>query len=140
MVLAAVGRVLKQTMRISDLAARWGGEEFVVALTSTDLEGGRIAAERTRVCIEALHVTDPTGARIPLTASVGLASRLPEETVEQLMDRADHAMYAAKAAGRNRVGVDESTDLPGTRSGVPFLEVGAPQSVLSHMARPSRAS
>ena len=106
-VLAAVGAMLRRTLRTTDFAARWGGEEFVVALTCTDLEGGRVVAERTRVAVEEMVVDDGRGNRIPVTASVGLASLQPHETVELLMDRADRAMYAAKYNGRNRVGIDD---------------------------------
>jgi two-component system cell cycle response regulator len=106
-VLSAIGRLLSQTLRTTDFAARWGGEEFVVGLTSTDVEGGKIVAERTRAAVESLVIEDGRGVRIPVTASVGLASMLPDEGVEPLMDRADRAMYAAKYGGRNRVGVDD---------------------------------
>jgi two-component system, cell cycle response regulator len=123
-VISAVGRMLSANLRTSDFAARWGGEEFVVALTNTEVDGGRIAAERARVATERLVINDATGQRIPVTASVGLASLQPDETVEQLMDRADRAMYAAKYGGRNRVGLDEPT-------------LSAPR-VLSHL--PVRAS
>jgi two-component system, cell cycle response regulator len=105
-VLASVGRLLAAAVRTTDLAARWGGEEFVVALTSTDLEGGRLVAERTRQAIESMQI-ETDGTRIPVTASVGLASLQSEDSVEALMDRADRAMYAAKYAGRNRVGIDD---------------------------------
>lgn len=111
-VLAAVGGTLQHTLRNTDFAARWGGEEFVVALTCTDVDGGRVVAERTRRAVEALVVDDGHGNRIPVTASVGLASLQPSENVDQLMDRADRAMYAAKYAGRNRVGVDDPASAP----------------------------
>ena len=55
-VLSSVGRLLTQTQRNTDFAARWGGEEFVIALTCTDVEGGRVAAERVRASIEGLTV------------------------------------------------------------------------------------
>jgi two-component system, cell cycle response regulator len=107
-VLAAVGHMLKRTLRTTDFAARWGGEEFVVVLTCTDREGGLVVAERTRVAVEELEIQDGSGARIPLSASLGLAMLTGGESVEQLMDRADRAMYAAKYGGRNRVCVDDA--------------------------------
>jgi two-component system cell cycle response regulator len=119
-VLSAVGRTLQSTLRNTDFAARWGGEEFVVALTCTDVEGGRVVAERTRRAVEALVVDDGHGVRIPVTASVGLASLQPNENVDQLMDRADRAMYAAKYAGRNRVGIDDPTSSPHVLSTPPM--------------------
>ncbi len=102
---AALGRLVRQPMRVPDLVARWGGEEFVIALVSTDAAGGAVAAERVRQSIEALEILDKDGSRIPVTISVGLATLGPAEDVDRLIDRADRAMYAAKAAGRNRVAV-----------------------------------
>ena len=102
-VLAALGGHLQQAVRASDIAARWGGEEFVVALTSTDAEGARCFAERLRASIEALAVLDPaTGNRVPITASIGVACYRTGESLDTLVDRADRAMYTAKTGGRNR--------------------------------------
>ncbi|MET0342706.1 MAG: diguanylate cyclase [Polyangiales bacterium] len=108
-VLAQVGTALARSLRNTDFAARWGGEEFVVALTCTDLAAGREVAERARRVIEEMVIEDSAGHRIPVTASVGLAEMRRGDAVDQLMDRADRAMYAAKFGGRNRVGVDEGT-------------------------------
>jgi two-component system cell cycle response regulator len=106
-VLSALGKLLGHHLRGPDLSARWGGEEFVVAFTSTDADGARTAAERLRAAIEAVVVADDAGERIPVTASIGVASWSPGEALESLVSRADRAMYASKAAGRNRVTVDE---------------------------------
>jgi two-component system, cell cycle response regulator len=127
-VLSAVGKMLGETLRNTDFAARWGGEEFVIALTCTDLEGGRVVAERTRAAMEGLSIDDGNGTRIPVTASVGLASLMPDENVEQLMDRSDRAMYAAKYGGRNRVGVDDPgiVPVPKPASEAPSKAVSAP--------------
>ena len=107
-VLSALGKLLGHHLRGPDLAARWGGEEFVVAFTSTDASGARTAAERLRAAIETVVVNDDAGERIPVTASIGVASWTPGEALESLVSRADHAMYASKTAGRNRVTVDET--------------------------------
>jgi two-component system cell cycle response regulator len=93
-VLAAVGRLLSAQARKSDLVARWGGEEFVLALTTTDIAGGAVVGERVRRAVEELDILDADGSRIPVTASV-----------EMLVDRADRAMYSAKMGGRNRLEV-----------------------------------
>ena len=90
-------------LRKTDLAGRWGGEEFVVALLSTPVEGAMIAAERIRVAIETMVVTDDKGQRLPVTASIGLAAMRATENLDGFLDRADKAMYASKSAGRNRV-------------------------------------
>jgi two-component system cell cycle response regulator len=104
-VLSAVGGLLQSLLRRSDYAGRWGGEEFVITYTSTDLAGAQLAGERLRKAVEDLVVNDEGGERIPVTVSVGLATWHPGESVESLVDRADRAMYASKAAGRNRVSV-----------------------------------
>jgi diguanylate cyclase (GGDEF)-like protein len=90
------------------MVARWGGEEFVLALTSTDEDGGLIVANRVRLAIEELDIRDVDGSRIPVTASVGLARYEQGDSLEVLVDRADRAMYGAKTSGRNRVVVATS--------------------------------
>ena len=104
-VLAALGRLLAKQARKTDLVGRWGGEEFVVVLAGAHEAGARIAAERIRKAVEAMTVLDEKGQRVPLTISIGLACLEMKDTVELLIDRADHAMYQAKASGRNRVAV-----------------------------------
>jgi diguanylate cyclase (GGDEF)-like protein len=111
-VLSALGSMLGTALRKCDIGARWGGEEFVVSLTSTDLQGGRVVAERVRLAIERLVVRDAGGERIPVTASVGLAALRANEDLHVLIDRADRAMYAAKVAGRNRLVVDDQPAEP----------------------------
>lgn len=102
-VLSALGGLLTATARKTDIAARWGGEEFVVALTSSNLRGAAAFAERLRAAVEALIVKDAEGAPVPITASIGLAEYQPGDTLDALVDRADRAMYQAKSTGRNRV-------------------------------------
>ncbi len=104
-VLVALGTLLRKFLRVSDHAARWGGEEFVAAYTSTALAGARIAAERLRVAISELVVEDDAGLPIPLTASIGISEWTTKETLDELVARADSAMYAAKRGGRNQVHV-----------------------------------
>jgi diguanylate cyclase len=106
-VLSALGALLHRQLRTPDLAARWGGEEFVLALPNTDAPGGAVLAERLRCALEALEISHG-GATIPVTASFGLASFRPGESLEALVDRADRAMYTAKVNGRNRVVVDDA--------------------------------
>jgi len=105
-VLTAVGKILHAALRTCDIVARWGGEEFVLVLPSTSLEAGALAAERVRGLLASAEITDSTGERIPVSASFGVASYVAEETLEQVIDRADRAMYRAKSAGRNRVVCD----------------------------------
>jgi diguanylate cyclase (GGDEF)-like protein len=80
--------------------ARFGGEEFVVVLPGTGLEAAVIVAERLRSFVSRIRVE---GLTWPVTASFGVAEWHAQDSVERLISRADHAMYAAKAAGRDRV-------------------------------------
>lgn len=102
-VLAEIGALLKRTLRQTDIAARWGGEEIVVALAVPDLASAEVAAERVRAAVQALEVHDDGGSRVPVTTSGGLALLEDGETLDALMSRADRALYAAKAGGRNRI-------------------------------------
>jgi diguanylate cyclase (GGDEF)-like protein len=105
-VLSAVGKLLGGTVRNCDIVARWGGEEFVIVLPSTPLEGAELVAERIREQLEAAKIHDGSEELIPVTASFGVATYAGSETLEQVIDRADRAMYLAKSGGRNRVVTD----------------------------------
>lgn len=103
-VLQGVARTLSSIARKSDFVARWGGEEFVVALTQTAEAGARVAAERVRRAIAEAKYILPSGAEHKATASVGLASAESADwELDELLGRADKAMYSAKHRGRNRV-------------------------------------
>ncbi len=111
MVLDAVGSALMRDARKGDLPARWGGEEFIIALHSSDLGGGLVVAERLRALVAALQIRTPAGVILNVTASFGVACLNPQESIESLIDRADRAMYSAKSSGRNRVVGAEETDV-----------------------------
>jgi two-component system cell cycle response regulator len=102
-VLQGVSRVMMSVARRSDVVARWGGEEFVVALPQTGEAGARVAAERMRRAIAAASHPCPEGEAIRITASIGVSSAESPWRLETLISEADAAMYAAKARGRNRV-------------------------------------
>jgi diguanylate cyclase (GGDEF)-like protein len=103
-VLQGVARVIAKIARKTDYVARWGGEEFVVALVQTADAGARIAAERVRRAIAEARFTLPNGDLITASASIGLASAMsPDWNIDDLIGRADKAMYNAKHRGRNRV-------------------------------------
>jgi diguanylate cyclase (GGDEF)-like protein len=108
-VLGAVGKLLGGTVRTCDIVARWGGEEFVIVLPSTPLDGAEQVAERIREQLENAKIHDGSGELIPVTASFGVAAYTGTETLEQVIDRADRAMYLAKSGGRNRVVADTMT-------------------------------
>lgn len=101
--LVHLATMLKRQLRGSDAAARWGGEEFVVVLPGTPVEGAGIAAERLRRAIEAEPFGDGRGGTMSVTLSIGVTSLSADDTIESLVERADVAMYAAKERGRNRV-------------------------------------
>ena len=103
-VLQGVARKLTSMARKSDFVARWGGEEFVVAMTNTAEAGARVAAERVRRAISEAKYKLPSGQDHRATASIGLASAESDGwNLTHLLARADKAMYSAKHRGRNRV-------------------------------------
>jgi diguanylate cyclase (GGDEF)-like protein len=103
-VLRGLGGVLHQQLRDVDFVARFGGEEFVMILPGTDGPGARHVADRVRAAVAAAAFHQADGTPVPVTVSVGVAC-FPEnaETSEQLLERADRALYHAKQTGRNRV-------------------------------------
>jgi len=102
-VLKEFARRLRQNVRGIDLACRYGGEEFVIAMPDTDGDTAMVVAERVRAQI-AEREFEVSGTRLSLTASIGVTSlRHAGDSVETFMKRADVALYDAKRAGRNRV-------------------------------------
>ena len=110
-VLREFGALLMATFRQVDVVARLGGEEFAVLLPSADLRGAHAVGERCRLAVEMSEV-NADGATIRYTISGGVAT-MDEETsgLDELMKRADAALYAAKAAGRNRIEAWSATEL-----------------------------
>lgn len=109
--LAAIGQILSSTLRASDFAARYGGEEFLLLLPDTDRHAAREVAEKLRLAIQSPDISQIHA----LTASFGVAV-LPEDAGEPdlLIRRADRALYAAKAGGRNRVETATPSDIQAT--------------------------
>ncbi len=99
--LAAVGAALTSSIRSSDFAGRYGGEEFLLLMPDTGKDGALQLAEKTRALIAQIELS---GVDRSITASLGVAI-LPNDAVdpETLIRKADRALYAAKAQGRNRV-------------------------------------
>jgi diguanylate cyclase (GGDEF)-like protein len=103
-VLANVGRLLRESVRVIDVPGRYGGEELCVILPNTPLEGAVKFAETLRGKIEAqLHYAGPR--LLPVTASIGVGAfdHMEIADAESLLRQADAALYRAKHAGRNRV-------------------------------------
>jgi diguanylate cyclase (GGDEF)-like protein len=103
-VLRSIAEILSQSQRGSDLAMRWGGEEFLVLLPDVGLSGARIFAERARENVQNLAVGD--AGRI--TVSAGVSELTGDEDSSATLARADQNLYRAKAAGRNRVEADQT--------------------------------
>lgn len=105
LVLCEIARGIQAVCRGSDIIFRYGGEEFVVLLGKTNAEGAKIIAERIRQQIAQTHVSY-NGKAIGTTVSIGIATRhanKAKEHINDLFDRADAALYQAKAKGRNCV-------------------------------------
>ncbi len=105
-ILRQIGQVIKESIRRIDWAARWGGEEFAVVLPATDCQKARLIAERIREEVE-IRVQDvlPATKRRPVTVSIGLSSisclRGAHEGIDDIVSRADQAMYRAKRWGNH---------------------------------------
>lgn len=95
-----VASTLKQSARGHDIVTRFGGEEFACVLPNTSLEHAASPADRIRQAVENL-IYNLDDRELRITVSVGYAEAQPDETTEQLIQRADMALYAAKEAGRN---------------------------------------
>ena len=101
-VLRTFAAVIRSILRKTDFCGRYGGEEFLVVLTQTDLQAANVFAERIRECVENSFFPD-LGPNSRVTVSLGLAQHRMEENVEKTISRADDALYRAKNGGRNRV-------------------------------------
>ncbi|MBN2751417.1 MAG: MEKHLA domain-containing protein [Rhodospirillaceae bacterium] len=97
--------IVQEMIRPSDALGRIGGEEFAMVLPGSDIESGKRVAERVRERFAEAKVTDAAGKVVPVTASFGVAPWCDGQPLERALQLADGALYAAKAAGRNRVQV-----------------------------------
>ena len=101
-VLARVAGTIAAGLRETDIVARWGGEEFLVMFTDTDEDTAERVLLRIQASLAQTCVTE-ADASLRVTFSAGVGNHLRDETLTRTIDRADRALYAAKAAGRNRV-------------------------------------
>ena len=95
-------KVIKEVKRLSDVIARYGGEEFILILPNTEQDDGVKVMERVQRQLTKKNFMY-SDERIVITFSAGVAKLIGEETPEEIISRADTALYAAKNAGRNRV-------------------------------------
>lgn len=98
LLLKEVAALLQQNTRSADIVARWGGEEFILLLPQSNLDGARTVTEKIRTEIAARPFA--SGSH---TVSLGIAIHEQNEPLEMTINRADHAMYQAKQNGKNRV-------------------------------------
>lgn len=98
--------VVRHNIRSSDVLARWGGEEFVLLLSNTDVESAVLILQRVREAVAQVSIFDGPQP-LQMTVSIGLAEHLQGESLETTLDRADQALYHAKRAGRNQVVVEQ---------------------------------
>jgi diguanylate cyclase len=109
-VICAVAKILRDNVKGRDIAARYGGEEFIVLLPDTPLQGAHFLAEkiRTTVATSRFLRMDDTETDASVTISIGVARHRCGESPISFLERADVALYASKANGRNRVTVAET--------------------------------
>lgn len=101
-VLSGIARQIQGSIRESDVAVRWGGEEFLIILQACDQTEAEHLAEKLRASV-AECIPDPTDPDIRITVSIGVSQFDGAESLDQTIDRADAALYSAKQSGRNLV-------------------------------------
>jgi diguanylate cyclase (GGDEF)-like protein len=107
--LSAIARALRSAVRREDFVARYGGEEFAILLPNTTLEQAKSVAEKVRESVSRT-VVEHNGQKLSTTVSGGLAAIAADDSADILIERADTAMYAAKASGRNRTCVHDGSN------------------------------
>ncbi|MFA7554646.1 MAG: GGDEF domain-containing protein [Spongiibacteraceae bacterium] len=101
-VLKCLAKLLSATVRRSDFVARWGGEEFIIMLTGTDIDNASLIAEKLRLIIEN-SVALQALAEFPVTASFGITSVEEGDNIDLIFNRVDRALYQAKSKGKNQL-------------------------------------
>lgn len=104
-VLSRIAHLLQENLRKTDLLARWGGEEFIIAYLGSQSDNAMRITEKLRLVIENDHLLK-TLSKSVVTVSFGLTELREEDTMDSLISRADNAMYEAKSAGKNRIHQD----------------------------------
>lgn len=108
-ILKQVASIIKKAFRQTDILCRYGGEEFLIILPSTDLNGAYLAGEKLRKLIEEAKMIFNDELHIPTTISLGAAHyKIGQETYLQAINRADEALYRAKQLGRNKICIEQT--------------------------------
>ncbi len=101
LVLKTVADTLKKDLRVGDIIARWGGEEFIAILLGANEEQAKMKAEQIREEVEKIVFDEPQDLKV--TISIGVSEFEDGKTFEDLVNHADEALYSAKNSGRNKV-------------------------------------
>jgi diguanylate cyclase (GGDEF)-like protein len=109
--LTAFGQLLREQVRDFDVPARLGGEEFAILLPQTTATAAAIVAARMRDALAASPIEVSENASVKLSASFGIAESHPDQSTDELLRRADDALYAAKRGGKNRYVIDATADV-----------------------------
>jgi two-component system cell cycle response regulator len=105
--LRQIAEVFKRSVRVFDVCTRFGGEEFAILMPGSNAGNAMIVAERIRSRVESASREDgPLPAHLRITISLGLAVLSADASSQELIARADRALYRAKAEGKNRVRMD----------------------------------
>jgi diguanylate cyclase (GGDEF)-like protein len=115
-VLRETAQVIRKSIRIGDIAARYAGDEFFIALPNSRTDAGRRVAETIR---KRLAEAMPGSEAKRITASFGVALGDQHETAAIVLDRADRAVYQAKSSGKDRVASREEIKKPNVRTNQP---------------------
>jgi diguanylate cyclase (GGDEF)-like protein len=124
-VLCGAAQNIQDAVRGIDVVGRWGGEEFVVLLPGAKLEAAGIVARRILANIQRASPLRDKSRHIPVTGSIGLAVHAADDAMEAILERADRALYRAKAEGRNCVRVGEEGLSAGVGGGLGKHGMGA---------------
>jgi len=124
-VLRSVAQTISENLRASDLIGRYGGEEFMLILTETNVEEGAALSEKLRTLVERLRHTVEGNSNLSVTVSIGIAGGSGQRLrMENLVRDADAAMYSAKSLGRNQTYIFEEPDEDARVPRAPISEAG----------------
>ncbi|WP_020589466.1 GGDEF domain-containing protein [Desulfobacter curvatus] len=112
-VLKLISKLLQKHIKGKDIAGRFGGEEFIMVLPETKMDGGFALAEQIRTSLEKMRWQSKSSGKDigTITISLGVAQFIPGENIDALIARADKALYAAKENGRNRTGTHNGNEV-----------------------------
>jgi diguanylate cyclase (GGDEF)-like protein len=124
-VLRGVAQTIAENLRTSDLIGRYGGEEFMLILTETDVEEGAELSEKLRKLVERLHFNVEGNTDLSVTISIGIVGGTGQQLrMETLVRDADAAMYSAKSLGRNQTYIFEEPDEDARVPRAPISDIG----------------